>query len=297
MFVVVSMTLRAMAGLAVMTAGLFGQTLEFEVASIRPSAPIIQNANTQVSAGVHIDGRQFRASTLTMRDYLAMAYNVRSYQIEAPDWVKSERFDINAKMPELPDGRKIDEKEFGVMVRALIEDRFQLKAHHIQKEFPVYALVQAKGGIKAVENSLEPQGADGVTVGGTGGAQGTVISLGRGSTLSVGANRIEGKKFTMAMLADTLARFVDRPVKDETGLTSAYDITLDMTQEDFQALMIRAGIAAGVTMPPQALALLDKASGDSLHEALAKMGLKLEPKKTPMDFVVVDSINRTPTEN
>lgn len=157
--------------------------------------------------------------------------------------------------------------------------------------------MQAKGGIKAVENPLDAESRDGVTVGGTGGAQGTVISLGRGSTLSVGANRIEGKKFVMVALADTLARFVDRPVVDETGLTSAYDITLDMTQEDFQALMIRAGIAAGVTMPPQALALLDKASGDSLHESLAKMGLKLEAKKVPMDVIVIDSINRTPTEN
>lgn len=281
-----------------MAATLFAQeTLEFEVASIRPSAPIVQNANTQVSAGVHIDGRQFRSSTLTMRDYLSMAYTVRIYQIEGPDWITSTRFDINAKMPELPEGQRIDEKGFGVMVRKLIEDRFQMKTHRVQKDFPVYALMQAKGGIKAVENPLDAESRDGVTVGGTGGAQGTVISLGRGSTLSVGANRIEGKKFVMVALADTLARFVDRPVVDETGLTSAYDITLDMTQEDFQALMIRAGIAAGVTMPPQALALLDKASGDSLHEALAKMGLKLEAKKVPMDVIVIDSINRTPTEN
>ncbi len=70
-----------------------------------------------------------------------------------------------------------------------------------------------------------------------------------------------------------------------------------MTQEDFQALMIRSAVAAGVTLPPQALKLMETASGDSLHEALAKVGLKLEAKKAPMDMIYIDSLNRTPSEN
>jgi uncharacterized protein (TIGR03435 family) len=121
--------------------------------------------------------------------------------------------------------------------------------------------------------------------------------LGRGSTLSVGGNKIEAIKVSMAVLADTMARFVDRPVVDQTGLTSTYDIALELTQEDFQALMIRAAIAAGVTLPPQAMKILDIASGDSMHEALAKVGLKLEATKAPIDLLVIDSVERTPSEN
>jgi uncharacterized protein (TIGR03435 family) len=72
---------------------------------------------------------------------------------------------------------------------------------------------------------------------------------------------------------------------------------MTMTQEDFQAMQIRSAIAAGVTLPPQALKLLEVASGDSMHEALAKLGLKLEAKKAPMDVMIVDSANKTPSEN
>jgi uncharacterized protein (TIGR03435 family) len=63
----------------------------------------------------------------------------------------------------------------------------------------------------------------------------TVSRLPRGATLTIGGNRIEATKFTMGTLTDELTRFVDRPVVDQTGLASdaAYDLTLELTQEDF----------------------------------------------------------------
>jgi uncharacterized protein (TIGR03435 family) len=289
---------KTIAGLFLASAVVFAQGLEFEVASIKPVGPIVPGQTQGVSAGVHIDGNQFRASFLSLKEIMAMGYNMRLYQIESPDWTASERFDINAKMPVLEAGRTMKDDEFQPMVRKLIEERFQIKTHRIQKEFPIYALVQMKDGIKAKENPLdEVVAGEGVTVGGTGGAGGSTVSLGRGATMTVGGNRIEGKKMMMLVLAETLARFMDKPVQDQTGLTSAYDITIDLTQEDFQALMIRAAVSSGVTLPPQAMAILEKASGDSLHEALAKAGLKLESKKVPMDVLIVDSMNRTPSEN
>lgn len=282
-----------------MSTALFAQAgLEFEVASIRPAEPIVAAPGQRpVNIGVQVDGTQFHAYSMSLRDYLTMAYAVRIYQIDGPDWIASDRFDISAKLPPLPEGRSFDEKEFASMMRSLLEERFQLKTHRGRKEFPVYALVQAKDGIKATENPLDPVDERGIAVGGSGGPQGTVISLGRGSTLSIGANRIEAKKMTMLALAETLARFVDRPVVDQTGLTPAYDITLELTQEDFQALMVRSAIAAGVALPPQAMKILETASDGSLHDGLAKAGLKLEPRRVPMDVIVVDSALRTPTEN
>lgn len=292
------MTLRMLLGATLVGTALFAQTgVEFEVASIRPVEPIVAGAGRPVNVGVQIDGTQFHAYSMSLRDFLSMAYSVRIYQIDGPDWMTSDRFEISAKMPSLPPGSKLGEKDFGNMMRTLLEDRFQLKTHRAQKEFPVYALVQLKDGIKAKENQLDPVDERGVAVGGSGSAQGTVISLGRGSTLQIGGNRLEAKKMTMLALAETLARFVDRPVVDQTGLTSAYDILLELTPEDFQAMNIRSAIAAGVALPPQALKLLEGASESSLHEGLARAGLKLEPKKVPLEVVVVDSVNRKPTEN
>jgi uncharacterized protein (TIGR03435 family) len=158
-------------------------------------------------------------------------------------------------------------------------------------------LLQLKDGINAKEDELDAPGQEGVTVGSTSGSGGANVSLGRGATMSIGANRIEAKKVSMLILAEVLARFMDKPVQDQTGLTKTYDVAIDLTQEDFQAMMIRSAVSAGITLPPQAMALMEKASGDSLHEALAKLGLKLEAKKVPMDMLIVDSLNRAPSEN
>ncbi len=61
--------------------------------------------------------------------------------------------------------------------------------------------------------------------------------------------------------------------------------------------MLRSAIAAGVTLPPQALKLMETASGDSLHEALGKVGLRLESKKVPRDVFVSDSLKHAPSEH
>ena len=63
----------------------------------------------------------------------------------------------------------------------------------------------------------------------------------------------------MTVFSDTLARFMDRPVVDMTGLKAHYDITLNFTQEDYTAMLIRSAITAGVVLPPQALRALELA--------------------------------------
>jgi uncharacterized protein (TIGR03435 family) len=70
-----------------------------------------------------------------------------------------------------------------------------------------------------------------------------------------------------------------------------------LTQEDYLAMMIRSAIAAGVTIPPEALRLLDGASDDSLHNALRNFGLKLEPSKAPLEVLVIDHILKEPVAN
>ena len=70
-----------------------------------------------------------------------------------------------------------------------------------------------------------------------------------------------------------------------------------MTAEDYRALLIRSAISAGVSLPPEALRLLDGASDESLHTALRTVGLKLEPRKSPLEVLMIDQIKKVPTEN
>lgn len=267
---------------------------QFEVASIRPSAPL--DATSKV--GIHMDKQQFRAVGLSMTDYLGMARQMRNYQIQGPDWLASERFDIVATLPPQFAAKAPDAKELASLMSHLFDERFQIKSHSAKKEFPVYALEQGKEGIRATASALEAEnGALSVGAGASG--NGTTVALGRGTAISVGDNRIDAKKYSMVALADTLARLLDKPVVNQTGLgdNDTYDFTLEMTPEDFQVAMIRGALAAGVPLPPQVLRMLDAPSGDSLHQALAKIGLKMESKKLPLDILVLDSISRTPTAN
>ena len=84
----------------------------------------------------------------------------------------------------------------------------------------------------------------------------------------MGNNRLKGKKMTMASLADSLSRFVDRPVVDMMELKGNYDFALQFSPEDFRAMMIHSAIAAGVVLSPEAMRAIEGASGDSLFTAL-----------------------------
>jgi len=267
--------------------------LEFEVASIKPSA---QPPIPQVSIGVRIDGAQVNCTYLSLKDYIRMAYRVKDYQITGPDFLASERFDISAKLPS-----GATREQVPAMLQTLLEDRFQVRLHRDSKEFPVYGLVVAKGGLKINPSVPDPddgsEAAKNVNVSATGGRGGTSINFGKGSYFNFGDNKLEGKRLTMASLAETLARFVERPVVDMTGLKDTYDFKLEVTPEDFRSMMIRAGVNAGVNLPPEALRLLEGASNDSLFAALQGLGLRLEPRKAPLEVLVIDHAEKTPSAN
>ena len=267
---------------------------EFEVATIRPSAP---TPSETVTAGIRIDGAQVRWASLTLKDYIAAAYRVRRYQISGPDWTSSDRFDIAATLP--PGSSPSQSPE---MMQRLLEERFQLKMHREQKDFPVYMLEIAKGGLKMQESAPDPNAANAdanapVNITGSGSGQGISINLGRGSSYTFSNNKFDAKRLTMAALAANLERFMDRPVVDKTDLKGSYDFSLDVTDEDYRAMLIRAAVTAGVVLPPPALRLLDGASLPSLFDALQKVGLRLDALKAPLEVLVIDAARKTPTDN
>lgn len=287
-------------GLCLVAAIAFGQTPparpEFEVASIKPSASA---GVDRVRVGVHIDGSQVSCASLSLKEYIAIAYRLKNYQISGPDWISSERFDIAAK---LPAGGVA--KDVPGMLQALLDDRFQMKMHRESKEFPVYAMVVGKDGVKMQESApdsgkdAEPSdGRAGVNVAASGERKGVSINYGHGSYFTFADDKLEGKKLTASAMADVLARFMDRPVVNQTSLKGEYDFLLELSPEDYRAMLIRSAIGAGVELPPRALQYAASASNDSLFNAMEKLGLKLESSKAPLEVLVIDHIEKMPTEN
>ena len=270
---------------------LFALAQEFEVATIKPSPPGAQGAT---SAGLHLDGAQVTYTAVDLKLYLGMAFRLRNYQISAPDWMTSGRWDISAKLPTGADSKQIPE-----MLQALLRDRFRMKMHRESHDLPVYALTLGKGEVKMKASPVDPAVTSERSIGvsATPRGTGTIISYNNGASLTIGDNKFEGRKISTSIMADALARFADRPVIDTTGLNDTYDFTMEFSPEDFRAMMIRAAVAQGTPVSPDLLKLADAAPGDILFNAVEKLGLKLEPRKAPVEMLIIDEASKTPTEN
>jgi uncharacterized protein (TIGR03435 family) len=264
----------------------------FEVASIRPS----DDQPVQANIGVKISGSQVRLSYLSLRDYISQAYRMRSGQIVAPEWLSQTRFDIAAKLPDGSSAAQVFE-----MLQTLLAERFELKIHRAMQEFPVYALTATKDGPKVsaiVDTSDTPAAAPGtVNVAASGSAAGIFMDLGGGASVNLANNRLDVRKVTMAQLVEGLTRIMDRPVINGTTLDGRYSFTVDLTEGDYRGSIVRSGLNQGVLLPPQALRALDFASSDPFSPTLHRYGLTLEPQKTNLEVIVVDSMRKTPKEN
>ena len=258
----------------------------FEVASIRPSP------RPPVGVGLRIGPTQARFTFASLKNYITWAYGVRDHEVAGPGWLSSAMFDIVAKMPEGADSTQVPD-----MLRSMLEERFHIRTHREPRELPVYALELAPRGPRLVRlpDEAPPAGPFTVEVGPVGGRK--VTDLGDGGRFAIGDHRFEATRMTMKALADALAPFVDRPIIDNTALEGRYDVTLDLTPEDFQALMARSVAAGGYQVSAEALRLAETAVAVAVPDALERVGLKLRASRAPVDMLVVDSIDRAPTEN
>jgi hypothetical protein len=123
------------------------------VAPVKPAVPIDFSAATagKMRIGMTIDAARAEFRYLSQADLVRMAYRVKSYQVAGPDWIKTERHDIVAKLPEGASRDQVPE-----MLQSLLADRFKLTLHREQKEHAVYALVVGKGGLKLKEAGPDP---------------------------------------------------------------------------------------------------------------------------------------------
>jgi uncharacterized protein (TIGR03435 family) len=213
---------------------------------------------------VKIDKARVDFGGIALTDLIARAYKVKPYQVTGPEWMKS-RFDILAKMP---DGAT--EEQVPEMLQTLLAERFKLKVHTDSKEFPVYALVVGKNGPK-----LTPQPAD--------------YDPKKQSTI---------RPVTVETFAQMLSSLTDFPVVNQTEIKGQYMISLDFVMQGMMnraRSMARQQAASSGNANPA-----DAASdpGDNTAFAAAQTyGLKLEPRKLMLPVIMVDHLEKDPTEN
>jgi len=230
-----------------------------------------------------------------LRNIIITAYDMQTYQINAPDWLATERYDIVAKVPE-----GATKEQVNVMWRNLLKERFGLMVHHESKEFQVDELTVAKGGPKLKPTDLGPNpdpfnpldGAPKVDKNGLRemngwGSIATIFPGDTGATV-----RMQAKGLTLPDIASRLAGPLGHPVIDKTGLAGRHDFTLEYEM---------GPLPRAPTPPrPNSLNPADAATepGSTVASAVEKqLGLKLTSGKAELDVIVIDHIEKTPTAN
>ena len=305
-------TLLAAAGMALAQA----PAPAFEVASIKPSAALdpAQLAAGKLHIGMKIDGARVDIGFFSLADLIRTAYNVKPFQVSGPDWMAAQRFDVVGTIPE-----GLSREQIPQMLQTLLAERFKLTVHKDSKEHSVYALVVGKNGPKLKESAktdaaavAEPallpgetrgpmsmnRSGNGMTI--SGGAAGdTKVSMGPNGTM-----HLEMTKMTMAQFADSLSPFVDRPVVDMTEIKGTYQIALDLSMDDLRNAARAAGVAVPGLAPggpaggaPGGVPTASDPSSSSLFQAVQQLGLRLDARKAPMETIVIDHLEKSPTEN
>jgi uncharacterized protein (TIGR03435 family) len=237
--------------------------LEFDVASIKPNKSGDGRMAIQPLAG----GR-FNARNITLEILMRNAYRVQGFQITGgPDWVRSQRYDVEAKAEGNPSMAQIQ-----IMIQRLLADRFHLAIRRETKTSPLYALVINKNGIKfrMSGDAQCPEGAG---------------PLCGGFKASPGGE-ILGERVTMEQFAQVLTLMMGQRVINNTGLDGVADVQLRWTPDE----TILRGPGDPDAPPPDP-------NGPSISDALQdQLGLKLDHTQGPVEILVIDHVEK-PSEN
>lgn len=211
---------------------------QFEVASIRPSAPDERGMLIRPPSGGRVD-----ITNTTLKRLVANAWGIQLFQISGgPGWLDSAHYDIAAKA-----GTTSNEEDIALMLQALLTDRFQLKIHRETRELPVYALILAKKDRRLGPGLTESK--DGACTK----ADSTSFPARRepGKLPAVPCGRmminpsfLRAASVPFASLTTGLARLLGRIVVDKTGLKGNFDIGMEWAPDEAQYLRLPPGVPA-----------------------------------------------------
>ena len=256
------------------------KTPAFAVASVKPD----KSGPGMVRLMFTPDG--FSATNVSLQMILREAYGIEDDEIiGAPSWVKSDNFDIEAKVDgsDVPELGKLSFDQRKQMFQPLLADRFKLKFHYETRELPVYVLTIAKNGPKLKESQPDTEG-----------SSGPAGMKGKHMMRLMGMGRLEGQGIPITLLSRELSRQLGRTVIDKTGLTGSYDFSLQWTPDPGSGPMFKG--PQGAPQPVENGAAPDN-SGPTIFTAVQEqLGLKLESQKGPVQVMVIDHVE-PPSEN
>jgi uncharacterized protein (TIGR03435 family) len=251
-------------------------TPTFEVASVKLNKIIDARRDGTLQPG------RFMQKATSLRSLIRMAYN-RPFGgrevVGGPDWVDSARFDVDARGSfQLADFMPRPDGSAGLvyqMLQSLLEDRFKLLVRVETRDQPIYALRVANGDGR-LGPQLKRSDVDCDAVLGEFAKTGkwrTPSELGKGPPCSSGGTpgHIRIEDLSMSQLAAVLSGPANRVVRDQSGLSGNFDLTLDYTPDE---LTVQAGSISLFT---------------ALQEQL---GLKLEPMRGPVEVLVIDHVEQ-----
>ncbi|HMD71775.1 MAG TPA: TIGR03435 family protein [Bryobacteraceae bacterium] len=181
-----------------------GELPAFEVASVKLVPPGSVNHSEIGPLG----GASYTATGATLMLLISTAFGLDDADriLGAPNWLGSQRYDVNAKAES---GVRLTMEALKPRLRQLLEQRFKLSAHRQTKDLDGFALVIAKGGPK-LEKAL-PDRRAGIVV----------MNDGTGHT------KMRLTNVSVGTLAAALGRALGDPVADKTGIQGEYDMVLD----------------------------------------------------------------------
>ena len=239
----------------------------------------------------------FIAGHATLRDLVQMAFGTHRFQVQgAPSWYDSAAYEIDAKM----DGPKVDALQKlspndrilarERMLQALLADRFKLTFHHETKEVPVYFLVVAKDGPTLEETK------PGEVMPAFDALDGTKFPAGvtdLRNTNDEGKRTLIGVGIPIFELVEIMTYDTgdERPILDRTGLTGKYNFTVRWFSPDDtpQLQRMSSDMSPEERQAENRRRLINPAQLVAIQKQL---GLKLEPGKGPVEYVVIDHVER-----
>jgi uncharacterized protein (TIGR03435 family) len=264
---------------------------QFDVATIRPSKP-------DEKGMFMIRGDQVNAQAITLKIFIDFAwdlnFNDQDALVGAPKWLNDDHIDILAKLTSndsggtAPKAPQVLEQELRQMLRALIEDRFQMKDHWENRPLTAYHLVAVNPKLATADPKSRTRCDEGP------GPDGKDPRL---------ANPVLDRLLTcqnitmtqFGVLLQSLAPgFIYSPVLDDTSLKGSYNFTLSFSSAGHFA----PGGGGNAPPPDGGLQPSDPNGAISLFDAVRnELGLKLEKQKRPVRVLVIDHIEEQPTPN
>jgi uncharacterized protein (TIGR03435 family) len=227
-------------------------------------------------------------SGVTVKMLLTWAYRINDFQIiGGPDWINSERYDIQAKAEDGSVTRKdffdftLLPEPFAVRIQSLLDERFHLKMHFETRDLPVYELLAISGGAKVIL-SADQSPPEPLTTGDPLPGPPGAVPMRRvfGIQRTVGGFTLQGRSVTMASFVDVLSQHVGRPIINKANLRPGlYDINLQWSGT------------------PSAGGTPENADAPSIFTALREqLGLRLATGKGPVEVFVIERVEK-PTPN